>query len=675
MNKLILAAAITNALQNTPAKSAGAGNWDNVIAMPAIVEGSQIDYRNPSVSSRNALIGEGRFGGQCFRFTGAQLFTLSNSPFALHGDFTMEAFVNFDQITESNQYIFDFGSNGFTFRYYRWGTHNGFMIHNSGNPVVDTAFVPVPGTWHHVAIVRRNGLITVYIDGVNRGQGTFNNSMTHTHFTVGNYVGGGYGIVGRIDQVRITAEALYTANFTPPAEAFNVGSAEANFDPYWDKVVLLASDSVSGQMMDSKGIHTIEKMGAAVVSSLTKKIAKFSMDCTVAGSYFKVEDTANQLDFGAGEWCLEGWFRPTQSKSGITYLIGRGTGTTFGGFSLALNNMFPVIRATTTGASWNVTTSQVAGSAIQLNCWTHIAASRVGNTISLFVNGEVIATASITGSITGSTIPMGIGAGSDGDAQFVGFIDSVRVTRGEGRYYSNFTPKMKTALATNGNIVESANDPYYAKVNAMLPFSKNFSAGVDMWQIVTQRAGVSLDPSRKLFGQDTLTVQSGAAGGINYSNGGRTTLGAVDCTVEGWINTDYVGRSDNLMPMIGQYHTSTTGSWVFGVVDGKASIFIRGGVYLKGTTQVNNSQWHHIAVSIQAGIVSLYVNGILEASAPRGVIPSYDGNIQIGYNIAVEVDAGYRMNISRVRITQGRARYTGNFTPNENTVVQAALAA
>jgi hypothetical protein len=150
-------------------------------------------------------------------------------------------------------------------------------------------------------------------------------------------------------------------------------------------------------------------------------------------------------------------------------------------------------------------------------------------------------------------------------------------------------------------------------------------------------------------------------------------LGAVDSTIEGWVNTDYMGVT--AMPIVGQYHASTAGSWMLGIANGKAVFFVRSGVYIESSTVIADSQWHHVAVSIRSGTAYLYVDGSLVAQAAMTRVADYNGNIQIGYNIAAEAAAGYRMNIARVRATQGRGRYVSNFVVGENTVVQAALAA
>lgn len=671
MNKIILAAAIMNAINSTPEVVPAVGNWDNVIAMPMVEEGVQVDPRNPIVNARSHQVGVGVFGGQCFRCASGTRFTVGGSPFALHADFTIELFVNFDSLTSGNQYIFDFGNNGFILRYY-----SGEIILNSnaGTVLIPTGFAPTVNKWHHMAVVRRNGLMQVYIDGVMRGQAAFSTSLAHTAFTVGNYSGGGnYHVTGRIDQVRVSAEAVYTANFVPPTTAFEIGSTEANFDPYWVNVTMLLQNHSGSNMVNQASAATLTAVGTPNISTLIKKIGTASMEFASAGSYYRA-DQAALFDFGSQEWAVECWVRPTAVISGNVHLVGRRTAATAGGWKLGLSNMRPVLGVSTNASSWTNVIGPVTGSEIQLNRWTHLAATRIGNTLSLFVDGELIGTLAITGAIQASAIPVTIGASNDATEQFTGFISAVRVTRGDGRYYNNFTPKMKTAYATNGTVVQSANDPYYAKVNAMLPFNKDFTAGVDMWQIVTQRAGVSLDPSRKLFGQDTLTVQSGAAGGINYNNSTRTLLGAVDCTVESWVNTDYVGTT--AMPIIGQYHASTAGAWMMGVAaGGKFAFFVRGGAYLESSAVIADGNWHHVAVVIRSNNVYLYVDGSLVAQTAMTRVADYNGNIQVGYNISAEAASGYRMNIARVRVTQGRGRYVSNFTPNENTVVQAALAA
>jgi len=87
--------------------------------------------------------------------------------------------------------------------------------------------IPVPtGVWKHMALTRFGGTVTLYLDGIGTVMTT---SLNTTALYDGNYTHaiGGQGpgldrtLNGYIDELRVTkGVARYTANFTPPAQAF-----------------------------------------------------------------------------------------------------------------------------------------------------------------------------------------------------------------------------------------------------------------------------------------------------------------------------------------------------------------------------------------------------------------------------------------------------------------------
>jgi len=72
--------------------------------------------------------------------------------------------------------------------------------------------------WTHAAWVRKNGMLTIYINGVGGTPVSMPNNLNGSYLRVG---GGGwqnwYNYEGYIDDLRITkGQALYQSNFTPP---------------------------------------------------------------------------------------------------------------------------------------------------------------------------------------------------------------------------------------------------------------------------------------------------------------------------------------------------------------------------------------------------------------------------------------------------------------------------
>lgn len=75
------------------------------------------------------------------------------------------------------------------------------------------------------------------------------------------------------------------------------------------------------------------------------------------------------------------------------------------------------------------------------NTWQHVAASRTGNNLYLFLDGSLLVTRDVTGlSVHNFAQPWTIGGRNDGGAPFSGWIDELRVSIGVGRWTASFTP-------------------------------------------------------------------------------------------------------------------------------------------------------------------------------------------------------------------------------------------
>lgn len=188
--------------------------------------GSPIITANPIVES-----------GQGVSFNGVNQYLTSiggtpNIVWAAADDFTVEAYINLKS-TASNASIiaacatYHNSSHGWTLMVVGTGKY-AFQISTSGNAatqmLISTASV-VLNTNIHVAAVRKNGVITIYIDGVAKGSNptlmvglaTFAGASP---LSIGGYFAGqgaaANNFNGQISNVRISRSAIYTTNFTPP---------------------------------------------------------------------------------------------------------------------------------------------------------------------------------------------------------------------------------------------------------------------------------------------------------------------------------------------------------------------------------------------------------------------------------------------------------------------------
>jgi len=182
-----------------------------------------------------------KFGGGSMAFdgTGDRLFTRYNPNLELgSGDFTVEAWVYFSTLpSNAAAAIVSYGDSDNTPRwllYYdsRTGSANGLrfsVINGSGSAIILVEGGGTSGwaanTWYHVAVTRSGSSWKLFRDGTQTGSTLTDSDSIPTASNNGLVVGaepnGGIPLTGYIDDLRITkGVARYTANFTPPTQAF-----------------------------------------------------------------------------------------------------------------------------------------------------------------------------------------------------------------------------------------------------------------------------------------------------------------------------------------------------------------------------------------------------------------------------------------------------------------------
>lgn len=199
-----------------------------------------------------------------------------------------------------------------------------------------------------------------------------------------------------------------------------------------------------------------------------------SLNSTVTPNYLYLPAN-NDFNFGKSDFTIECWVRLASNPT--TY------GVIFGGADTSFNSISSFLMYKNGSASpynhrnkfvfgvysdtINSTTEPVAGE------WYHLAISRQGNTIRMFVNGKKEAesnfTANVNFSVNGSFIGYASYNGDNG--LFKGDLDQFRVTKG-CLYTEGFTPSTEPYLFNSGSFVES-------KININLSSSRGSLAS---WQ-------------------------------------------------------------------------------------------------------------------------------------------------------------------------------------------------
>lgn len=246
-------------------------------------------------------------------------------------------------------------------------------------------------------------------------------------------------------------------------------------DPDWTDVSLLMH--FNGDTKDSSpNRFAVASSGTATTTGTGMKYGSGAGSIPGPGGYWKVSDDP-AFDFAAGDWTIEGWFYPTDYVSGSTFpsvsTFGKfanpagGATAVLGVICSALHEVYLTDSSNGTHHlkffDYQIVSTTDATHVIDnpnpfaKNQWNHIAVTRVGNKLHVFMNGFDCPCdkndpgypttppggydiGSITLNSATSDFQVGAGAGSFSSAVSFGKVDDFRVTKGVARYSANFTP-------------------------------------------------------------------------------------------------------------------------------------------------------------------------------------------------------------------------------------------
>lgn len=225
--------------------------------------------------------------------------------------------------------------------------------------------------------------------------------------------------------------------------AWLIGDTVSYYDI--DGTTLLASgviDSFDGNFVNLTGRQlgfeeitdrtpkAVYASGTAKISTAQSKFGGSSLSLETSGGFVNVASQPD-FNFGTGAFTIELWVYPTTTPGVPRLLLDMRTANPQVAVVLSINDT-NTISFFVNGAARS--TSSVT---ISTNVWTHIAVSKIGTSTKLFVNG-VQSGITYTDNNTYIQSPVRIGARFDNTLPFIGYIDDVRISKGIGRYASDF---------------------------------------------------------------------------------------------------------------------------------------------------------------------------------------------------------------------------------------------
>tara|TARA_Y100000310_G_scaffold335605_1_gene418048 strand:+ start:1311 stop:3905 length:2595 start_codon:yes stop_codon:yes gene_type:complete len=219
----------------------------------------------------------------------------------------------------------------------------------------------------------------------------------------------------------------------------NVSSDSA----YEDVVLLLhceEGDDTKDTRDDSARHHSLSAFrNNAVVSTDQYKYGTASLYFPAATDYLTFPESGDWLFPGDFTW--EFWMRTPSSADTARRVMGYGgtshitSGNYTHHFHIGADNY--VYFYYNEGGTWDLATT----TEITASTWFHVAVSRTGSTLRLFLNGTQEDSVTYSGVIGHEDEALWLGATEkDVDGFAGGYLDEVRLTKGVGRYNGNFTP-------------------------------------------------------------------------------------------------------------------------------------------------------------------------------------------------------------------------------------------
>ena len=601
-----------------------------------------------------------------------------------------------------------------------------FWIYNYNawaSPLLVETTYPPNKTWVHYAVVRTGNTFNMYRNGTSTATGTYSGYVSGTSNPV--YIGisgdnDGTGATtnfqGYISNFRMTkGVGVYTGTFTPPTNPLgNTQGASTNIASIsTGSVVLLTCQS--DQFVDNSLSNLTMTSGLGTItagSTVVPFTGGYSINFNTAYNHWLISTTnSTQFALSGVPFTFETWIYITGFP-----LASANYQMTIASTINAANNagwLLTLVGTNTSGfnglATWfpNIPNGHTSNYNFNQNTWYHIVWTCDTIAHRFYVNGMLIggSTSYLTWT-DNSPLYLGyIPVGSLG-YYFQGYISNMRIVKGSVVYgLGTFTPST-TALTTavNSTVLLTAQSTTIVD-NSILD-----------WNILNTGAGnVTTTNSITPFSSTNSFVFNGVNNMLSISTGGANSLELQDdFTIEFWFNSNAtygstIYTSATLLNKNGGWNIAWP-SWAitlwgnsiyFGASSNNDGYDIGGepGGYLRTTVPVGNSgtingvgllgtflinTWYHIAVVRSGGIYKGYRNGTNTwtqggmnpyTTLSRGLniggtyggdigrynyVATWGGSINSRFVNTYGFFNGY---ISNIRITNGTAVYTSNFTP------------
>lgn len=308
----------------------------------------------------------------------------------------------------------------------------------------------------------------------------------------------------------------------------------------------------------------------------------------------------------------------------------------------------------------------VSGIQVTPNAWHHLAVTRSGSFLRLFVDGVVVAsTNNVTGTLSPAMPQMALNYQQySGPSHYAnGYIDEVRITNGAARYTGNFTPPATPFPNQGGGTVVAAGTPSVAEAQWSQVSLLLHMNGLNGSSAIVDEKGNAVTNSGA-----TISTATGAVGSptsLALAAGNQVTMSAANLSYAGDFTEEFfVNYSGGVAAYLDTYAYNGAGRQFY-IDNGTLQYYYAGASLIQSNIQITKNVWHHLAAVRYGASLYLFVDGVMVASKDNVVGTLNPGTPLMALNFQQAggprfYASGY---IDEVRITNGVARYKENFIP------------